>query len=346
MLLLLSTVSPAAEVDQFSMADQPLRDSGFILEQEVNRRLMQALEHANYRVRKPGGRATPGQIYKPRQCREQRLYQALQWQFARPVIGQLESYAEQDPSVDRDTVSFERSVYRDFLWPESPSLVLSRRMSAVINIQGVELGTDKLGHFFTEGFSYFETTDKLAKDVEFGLHFGRWTESLYFGAQTTGVFSYADLVANLNGLRFWNRILARHEDPLTGQQVSAYVECHDKQWRLVEPFSWQPYVDLAWNETINCSALRTQHLLAKVLSHKPVCRPDLLPRVKYQQGHWNILNDQGLRLMDKNMEPEMLVWEKAKLTETDPPQSLIARLRSVRLSWEAWRQELTQQNQP
>lgn len=330
----------SAEVDQFRIPDRALRDSSFLLQEEVQRRFDEALEQANRRVVKPGARAKSGPIYKPRKCRQDKLYDALQWQFARPVIGQLESFAEQSEHIDKAVVPFAESIYQDFLWPESPSLVLSERISAVINVHGIEIGTDKLGHFFTEGLSYFEATEQLNKNIEFGLHLGRWTESLYFGAQTTGVFSYADLVANLNGLRFWNKILANQPDPLSQKAVRPYVECHDKEWRQVSQFSWQPYVDLAWNESINCSALRTSHLLDKVASHQPLCQPELLPIAKYQVEDWDILNVQGLKVMEKEMEPEMLVWEKAKLSDTNPPASLIAKLRAVRLNWEAWRHEL------
>jgi len=337
-LSLASIEARAAEVDQFSNRSQPIEDSTQLLENKVNEWFSLALARANQRLLQSGPRRT-GRFYKPAQCREERLYESLAWYFARPVIGQLETYAEESADIPRRRIKFEDSVYQDFLWPESPSLVLSRRMAAVIKVQGVEFGSDKLGHFFTEGLSYFEATEGLEKDIQFGLHFGRWTESLYFGAQTTGVFSYADLVANFNGLRFWNRVLAEKSDPLTGQ-IAPYVECRGTEWVLVNEFNWQPYVDNGWNEAVNCSTFRSSVLLDKVLSHQPVCASDKLPVDKYAGHDLSLLNHEGLSIMEDSMEPEMLVWEKARLDKADTSASLISRLREARLKWEEWRHQL------
>src|SRR5690606_34558148 len=104
----------------------------------------------------------------------------LAGQLARPLIGQLETFAESSPLLSRRQVPLEASIYRDFHWQASPTLVWSERMAAVVNLAGVEIGTDKLGHFFTEGYSYFRVTEELTEGIEGGLLFGEWSESLYF----------------------------------------------------------------------------------------------------------------------------------------------------------------------
>lgn len=331
----------AAEVDQFSNIDQPVLESSTLIETEVDRLIRLALQSANaarvdLKPKKFGRR-----YFKPAECNVERLYSALQGELARSVIGQLESYAEESPSVSKRVVPFDQSIYRDFLWPESPSLVLSKRMAAVIKLNGVEVGTDKLGHFFTEGHSYFEATSYLTEAVEHGLHFGQWTESLYFGAQTTGVFSYADLVANFNGLRFWNRILALQPDPLTQARVSPYIACEAQHWVVREEFKLASYVDGAWSEANNCSMLRSHVLLEKVQTYKPRCAVNELPTKKYGALSSQLLNDQGLAVMKAVLEPEVLMWEKARLNDIEAPQNLIERIKRVRLAWEEWRHGLT-----
>ena len=101
---------------------------------------------------------------------------------------------------------------------------------------------------------------------------------MVYGAVTTGVFSYADLVANLNGMRFWNRVLAENADVLTGQRIRPYVGCVNRRWQVQALFDWQEYIDLSWDETNNCVKFRNTQLLLKVkkrlhdleeLSHRP-----------------------------------------------------------------------------
>ncbi|MCD8523732.1 MAG: hypothetical protein LRY66_03805 [Saccharospirillaceae bacterium] len=328
-------------MDQFSTDPAllpPLADATVLLEQEVNRRLQLAVDRANRPVLKPPQLRSGSDLHYP-SCEQERLYDALAWQLARPVIGQLETFAEQNPHIERRSIPFRDSVYRDFLWQQSPSLVLSERVAAVIRVHGVEIGTDKLGHFFTEGYSYFEVTDRLQDSVEEGVLFGEWSESLYFGAQTTGVFSYADLAANLNGLRFWNRILAQHPDPLTGLGVTPYVRCDHQRWQLTEAFSFQGYVDSAWNESVNCSAFRSLKLLQQVLNYQPVCRPQALPQNTYGPWQQRVLNPSGLRVLPDSLQPEVILVQRAFMQEVRLPKGVLERIRELRQQLELWRQQ-------
>ncbi len=221
-----------------------LSDAGPLLEAEVNCRLQLVVTMANRPVTKPTQlRSRPALQYPA--CEEERLYDALAWDLARPVIGQLETFAEEHPQISRRRVVFCDSVYRNFIWQQSPSLVLSERVAAVIRVDDVEIGSDKLGHFFTEGYSYFEVTDRLQDSVEEGMLFGEWSESLYFGAQTTGVFSFADLAANLNGLRFWNRILAQSAFMQDVRLPQGVVECIRKLRLQLDIWRQQPQLPLA-----------------------------------------------------------------------------------------------------
>ena len=70
----------------------------------------------------------------------------------------------------------------------------------------------------------------------------------------SGIFSYADLVANLNGLRFWNSILARKPDPIQKTvTVRPYIGCTNGKWKRLREFHWTDYVDPAWDEAVNCN---------------------------------------------------------------------------------------------
>lgn len=336
MTLLLPTGLRAAEVDQFTRAEQRPADSRTLLNREVMRRLAYAVDMAN----RPQPKPVQARHHPPKkipQCDAERLYDSVSWQLARPVVGQVESFAEQNAQIARRTIPFEQTVYRDFLWSQSPTLVLSKRVASVINVAGTDIGTDKLGHFFTEGHSYFTTTSELADGPEQGLLFGEWSESVYFGAQTTGVFSYADLVANFNGLRFWNRLLGRQPDPLTGAVPEPYVRCDGKRWQLSGEFDWADYVDNGWSERVNCSLMRTPELLADVLQHAPLCARDELPLDKYHAWSTRLMNTMGLAVLPDYLQPEVILAQRSLVGDLKLPPETLEYMRELRQQLEVWR---------
>lgn len=330
----------AAEVDQFTLPDgaaHGLADSAAILDQEVNRRLQLAVKRANGRVMVNRNKTGPKWI-RPG-CDEDRLYEKLVDQLARALIGQVETFAEENEQISRRSVPLQDSIYKDFIWQESPSLVLSERVASVIKVNDIEIGTDKLGHFFTEGFSYFAVTDQLHRPIESGLLFGEWSESVYFGAQTTGVFSYADLTANFQGLRFWNRVLAIHPDPLTDDSPSPYIVCLRNQWRVANEFHWSDYVDNGWNESINCPLLRDEDLLSSVRQLQVQCHTDQLPVRRYGKLSERLLNDQGHGLIPPELQPEVILRKRLDRSDVDISEKTLQYVSELRERIETWRRE-------
>lgn len=336
--LWLALPARAAEVDQFTrLPGEPtvLSDSAPLLEAEVNRRIQRAMVRANQRVmqvnHKQGSRwVQPG-------CDEARLYDALVAFLARSVIGQVESVAENAVQVTRRRVPFEQSIYREFDWPASPTLVLTGRMAAVINLAGVEMGTDKLGHFFTEGYSYFLVTEGLQRPLESALLFGEWSEAVYFGAQTTGVFSFADLAANVQGLRFWNRVRAQQPDPLTAGRVSAYVDCRGDRWVQAQAFRWADYVDAGWSEAVNCPLLRNALLLQKVQHQTLHCEVASLPWTGYGAWSSRLLNGGGFGVLPEALQPEQILRRRMAQADVAVSAATLQYLGELRLRLEAWR---------
>ncbi len=161
------------------------------------------------------------------------------------------------------------SIYRDIDYVEGFSMNL-KDLSDVVNINGHLVGLDKIGHFFAEGWQYFDLTTFGNETLEEAIQWGRKKETGLFGYTTTGIFSYADLVANLNGWRFWNRILLRHDDPLKSFVANyftrPYVTCSVqfvesikqrkiiKAWELNTRFDLSDYIDGAWDEANNCNS--------------------------------------------------------------------------------------------
>ena len=131
------------------------------------------------------------------------------------------------------------------------------------------IGMDKLGHFFVEGHefykrAYLDDDGSIEKAIDWGID----TENGKFGLVTTGVFSHADLVANFNGMRFWNELLAFKKDPISDDTYhnQAYFICENNNWRLNKKFDLDQYTDSMWDERINCNEYRNDEILAKVLA--------------------------------------------------------------------------------
>ena len=177
------------------------------------------------------------------------------------------------------SLSLNDSIYRDIDYLEGFSLKL-KELSDVVNIDGYLIGLDKIGHFFAEGWQYFELTHHDDKGFDQVLEWGREQEAGKFGYTTTGVFSFADLVANFNGWRFWNKVLLKEDDPLKGVIANffsrPYITCDIqvaesikrvkvvKAWEVNTEFDLADYIDGSWDEGNNCNSYTDPMIEEKV----------------------------------------------------------------------------------
>ncbi len=312
MILMVAAVKTyPAEVDSFTHRHK-LADSRSLLNQVVNRWLKEAVIVANEKTIFQVGNKE-GIDY----CNRTRLLDALKEKLTGFIVGKLESFVSEDTSLDVIKVEFEHSIYRDFEFSESPTISLTKHLAVLLRIGKVYIGADKFGHFFTEGLSYYEMYS--AVDQYSALQFGDLSESTFYGELTTGVFSYADLTANLNGLRFWNSILALKADPLSGATIQPYVQCIDKKWQLTKKFDWMDYIDPTWDEAINCNAFRNNILLEKVrkrilrASHGKSCPLLTVDRKILKQKYGGLLNyiynSGGNKVLTEPLKPKFeLYW--------------------------------------
>lgn len=312
-VVLLAGAAHAAEVDSFTRR-HALGDSAPFLNQVVNVWMEEAVIEAN---RPPLiTRLTAGERAG---CDETRLMAALKDRFADYLVGQLESFANESTALDSIRTTFADSIYRDLNFSESPTVLLTERLAVLIRLGDVYLGSDKLGHFFTEGRTYY--TRYIAENERSALRYGELTESSFYGELTTGIFSYADLAANLNGLRFWNSILAKKPDPIDGTQpVRPYIGCTEGKWRRLRPFDWRDYVDPAWDEALNCNAYRDDAVLKKVTrriaqaSHGKGCPLQRVDERQLQRKYGKrlglVFNRRGARVLKSFNQELKQYWEE------------------------------------
>ncbi len=187
------------------------------------------------------------------------------------------------------SLSLNDSIYRDIDYIDGFSLNL-KELSDVVRINGHLVGLDKIGHFFSEGWQYFEMTAFDRQSVDEALAWGKEQESGLFGYTTTGIYSFADLVANFNGMRFWNKVLLKRGDPLKGfiaqlfdrPYASCDIQILDsikqrkivKAWEYNAHFDFSEYIDGAWDEGNNCNSYADPIIEAKVMARIHNIDPD------------------------------------------------------------------------
>ncbi len=252
LLLFLAVSAPAraTEADSFTHRDATLEDATSALDSEMNRRMNRALAGANFWG----------------SCDENLLFLHLGGELRAGLLGvymvsPLEFYSNLSPSVARQSTPRDESIYSDLGVLDSAPITLYP-LGALIRVGGHVIAGDKFSHFLNVGWTYYRMTYREGRSLGRAMRYGESTERGIWGLATTGVYSYADLVANFQGMRFWAGILG--EDDLLGVPVEAYVRCEEEEWVLVRPFAWSDWVDAGWDEGVNCNryARRFQDKLA------------------------------------------------------------------------------------
>jgi hypothetical protein len=259
----------AAEIDSLTGRQRELRDATGALDSRVNGYLRRAVERANAR-----GRG----------CNEELLYFEIRRAVASPFVGHVLAEELGDAEgLDRSHVALDESIYRDLGMFDAISVHL-KNLSAVVEMDGNRIGLDKFGHFFAQGWKYFDRAYRNGSEggdesgggdehgIEAALAWGERTERTYYGFYTTGIYSHADLAANFDGMRFWLRVLGHGDDPLGGGWWAGrpYIQCARKfwsrepYWRVKRVVRMEHYVNAAWDEAVNCSHYRNPTLASLV----------------------------------------------------------------------------------
>jgi hypothetical protein len=235
----LMSMAQATEVDSFTHRNEDFPDATASLDAEVNRRLKRALDRANLWG----------------YCDETLLY----WQLGRELragllgaymISPLEHYSNYNREVARQRTSKGESMYQGIGVMESIPISIYP-LGSLIRVSGHVIAGDKFSHFFNVGWTYYKMYYRDDRLLSEALDYGEGTERGIWGLATTGIYSYADLSANFQGMRFWARILG--EEDILGTQEESYFRCAVGEWTLVRPFLWAEWIEASWDEGVNCN---------------------------------------------------------------------------------------------
>jgi hypothetical protein len=253
--LFLATISfaQASEIDSFRNRNVAIKDSKNIINAKANEFFIQAIDAAN-------GKGI---------CNKKRLYKKIHKYFGNHYSDKMTKWILKTDKIDVIGTSFKNSIYQDFIWYQAPVQSLFAKIvdssGIVLNYNGYRVGSDKFEHLFGRGYAYYKMTYVKNKPLEDALIFGKRLEKNRLGSSTTGVMSYGDLVANLQGIRFWNDILGDQED-IFSEDITPFLACENEKWVIskISKIDFSRYVDAGWDEAINCSAIKNQRMLDRM----------------------------------------------------------------------------------
>lgn len=246
---ILFQVLQAAEIDSFTARYTPLADSSEKIDQLANKHLQQALERANEKGR----------------CSERELLKALRDHFQIILFGgKFMDELMTSSEITRRAVPRAESIYKHHTRNDGRLLVRPMAdqdgigMGAMIRYGDLYIGTDKFEHLFGRGYIYYYEHFVRGLPLDLVLETSVRDERLILGGNRflTGVFSYADLVSNFNGIRFWNDFLKKSKD-LLGRELEPVIRCSQSQWVQNRHLTFAHYFDEGSDEAFNCSALAT-----------------------------------------------------------------------------------------
>ncbi len=220
----------AYESDQYLNRTAEVDDSLALMDEQVNLALERVLSAS-----KPPDteKAVARAIY----------YEIGGWYWA----DKIERWAAKSPSVDKYPQTRHKSIYRSMpIWATRVTFIFGVGRSFRVN--DVMVGSDKFGHFVSQGFKYFRRELRGLPEPEI-IKRGVFAERWLFGQFTTGIYSNADLVANYEGYRFYQSLF--RDDVIEGKpailtmQSGRYVQQRD--------FTWADHINPYWDEALNPS---------------------------------------------------------------------------------------------
>ncbi len=208
-------------------------------------------------------------------CNQEALYESLRTKFANHTKGEfINDLLDNYPSYLQNT-PLDESIYYNWKYSDGMALGLKKKkrgdlaLSPLVKINEQIIGTDKLEHMFGMGYHYFKNYYHKNISINKVLIVGSGFEKFFLGGSfyATGIFSYGDLGANFNGMRFWNNILGKKPDILSNQkEIEPYVLCINQRWHSNPESSidFSSYVDETMDESINCSKFARMRAADKI----------------------------------------------------------------------------------
>ncbi len=237
--LLFCTHLYSGEVDHYLSWGNPLTDSTNPLNTKMNEMVIIALESL------------------PNDCSCEFAASTILSEFGVKFNSDLERWIKESTDLDLYRPDWSEAVKKSIFripskterMEELEKTSLSIQIDEIINIGGIYFGIDKLSHFTGSGYLYYQTylifmDNPDINAEEMAIWFGILGEKSIIGRIASGVFSYADLEANYQGMQL-GRNMCEGDNPMLLHTVDG--------WALTHPIDMRNYVNPLWDESYNPS---------------------------------------------------------------------------------------------
>jgi hypothetical protein len=227
-MLIAPTFGGAYETDQFNNRLQVIEDSTPIMNKQVTLAIADTITA----------------LHGPRD--EMKVVNGIYYKIGgKHWVDKLERYAMDSSDVARlDTPSHD-SIYSGHpLWATRVAAFFG--VGPTLKINGTLVGTDKLGHFLSQGRKFYRRMVKMENERQAAEH-SAYTERALFGQLTTGSYSNADLVANFEGYLFYRSLF--EDDVIEGKP--AILAWKNDHWIMQRAYDWSDHVNDYWDEALN-----------------------------------------------------------------------------------------------
>lgn len=274
-LLLSQTRVCAFETDQYNLPPRPLADIGDEVSEHVEQKLLKAVEKINAEISRRQKCVTGSSDRHDKGCDSSKA-DRLRLEYLRSedaVAGEaFEQLAAGVPPftsmgtwMDSHHFVGQPARYRTSL-RKSIFLILpfvSLTVSPTVNLYGSEFGTDKIAHFFQQGYTYYKAYRRAlaegatpAEATARAVRWGQKSERTFYGTMVAGVYSNGDLVANYAGLKFYEGLT--HPIRIGDRTRAALLLLKGGVWTLNDGVSQResllkPLISDHFNEALNPS---------------------------------------------------------------------------------------------
>jgi hypothetical protein len=269
--VLLAQSTFAFETDQFNLPLQPLADIGDEVSDYAEENLRSALGKINTEIlARQNCLETRGKnCDSPEKTRVRLNYLRSEEAVARAVFNLLG--AGIIPSTKSGTwmnshkfkaqPARYKSSYSDSIYQLVPSNYLT--ISPTVKLYGAQFGTDKIAHFFQQGYTYYIKSRRGARKglsaseaAKKAIRWGKISEQTYFGTLVSGVYANADLAANYIGMKFYQGLT--HEIRIGETVRPPVVQLKNGVWTINENINLRetllkPFISNHFNEALNSS---------------------------------------------------------------------------------------------
>jgi len=285
--LALACVARAYEPDPVADRLTDIADSTEVLNREVNRELARVV--ADWR----GPRDDAHLVY-------------VVWDRLAGIywVHHHEKFANESRDVQKMPTRRYHSTYTGLpFW--ATRVVFLFGVCPTVKINGVLVGTDKLGHFFAQGRKFYLRWLKTHDEAK-AAEQSAFTERALFGSKTTGVYSNGDLVSNYEGYRFHRDLFEDNAE--TGKP--AILRWDGDRWVMQREFDWRDYVNAYWDEGLEISRydrLLYPYMRERFLAHcgdyarapeRYSIEPAEEARLRARYAHIYLLDTNELRLQN------------------------------------------------